>query len=75
MITNSVARTLKNYAHQRESTGPSSDCLQLRPFSEWELLLKERTGYQRERKELAPRGSEFFPLRAVPYDMEITFAT
>ena len=26
-----------------------------------------------ERKEFAPRGSEFFPLRAVPYGMENHF--
>ena len=31
----------------------------------WELLLKE---------EFAPRGSEFFPLRAVPYE-KITLTT
>ena len=51
---NGVARTLKNYAHQRETSGTSSDSLQLRPFSKWELLLKEQ--------KFAPRGSEFFPL-------------
>ena len=32
----------KIYAHQRETTGSSSDSLQLRPFSKGELLLKER---------------------------------
>ena len=32
-------------------------------------------GTSLKRKEFAPSGSEFFPLRAVPYDMEITFAT
>ena len=30
------------YAHQRETTGLSNDSLQLRLFSKWELLLKER---------------------------------
>ena len=29
---NSVARTLKSYAHQRETTRLSNDFLQLRPF-------------------------------------------
>ena len=29
-------------AHQRETTASSSDSLQLRPFSKWELLIKER---------------------------------
>ena len=28
----------KSYAHQRETTGFSSDCLQLHSFSKWELL-------------------------------------
>ena len=45
---NGVARTLKKYAQQRETTASSNDSLQLRPFSKWELLL---------RKEFAPRGS------------------
>ena len=43
----------KSYAHQRETTGSSSDYLPLRPFSNLQHLLKER-------------GSEFFPLRTVP---------
>ena len=46
---NGIARTLKNYAHQRETTRSSSDPLQLRPFSKWELLLKERICSQSER--------------------------
>ena len=45
-----VVRTpIKLYAHQRETTGSGSDSLQLRPFSKWKLLLKERTCSQRER--------------------------
>ena len=44
-----VAKTLKSYAHQREITGSSSVSLQVRPFSKWELLLKERICSQRER--------------------------
>ena len=44
-----VARTLKKYAHQRETTGSSNDSLQLHPFSNWELLLKERICSRRER--------------------------
>ena len=39
----------KIYAHQRETTGSSSDSPQLRPFTQWELLLKERICSQRER--------------------------
>ena len=57
-IVNDVARI-----HQRETSGLSSDSLQLRPFSNLELLLKE----------FAPRGSKFFPLRAVPFGMENHF--
>ena len=34
--------------HQRETTVSSNDSLQLRPFSKWELLLKERICSQRE---------------------------
>ena len=34
------------------------------PFQNWNFSL---------RKEFAPRGSEFFPLRAVPYGMENHF--
>ena len=47
MNDNGVARTLKNYAHQRETT-VSRNCV---PF------LNENFS---ERKEFAPRGSEFF---------------
>ena len=32
----------KSYTLQMESTGSVCDSLQLRPFSKWELLLKER---------------------------------
>ena len=42
MPSNCVARTLKSYAHLRETTGSNNDSLQLHPFSKWELLLKER---------------------------------
>ena len=45
---NGVVRMLKNYAHQRETTGSSSDSLQLCPFSKLELLLKEGICFQRE---------------------------
>ena len=38
---NGVARTLKTYAHQGETTGTNSDSLQLRPFSKWEFRLKQ----------------------------------
>ena len=40
---------LKSYTHQREATVSSNDSLQLRPFSKWELLLKERICFHRER--------------------------
>ena len=49
----------KSFAHQRETTG--FNCL---PF---------RNGNFSLMKEFAPRGSEFFPLRAVPYGMETHF--
>ena len=32
----------KSNVHQRETSGSSNDSLHLRPFSNWELLLKER---------------------------------
>ena len=68
-----VASTPKKLAHQRETTGSSSDSLQLRPFSKWELLLKDRICSLWEQIEYAPSGSKFFPLRAVPYDMANDF--
>ena len=62
---NGVARALKKLRPlKRETTGSSSGSLQLRPVSKWELLL---------RKVFAPRGSEFFPLRAVSYGMDNHF--
>ena len=47
---NGVATMLKveSNAHQRETTVSSSVFFQLRPFSEWVLLLKERICSQRE---------------------------
>ena len=63
--SNGLPRTLKNtYAHQRATTVSSNDSLQLRPFSKRELLKEKKN---------APRGSEFFPLRAVPLGMENYF--
>ena len=52
----------KSYAHQRKTSGASSDPPHLRPFSKWELLLKERICSQRERtslkgKNLLPEGA------------------
>ena len=42
-VTNGVARTRwKRYTQQRETTGSSSDSLQLHPFSKWELLGGQR---------------------------------
>ena len=48
-IANGGDRTLKKNTHQRETTVSSNDSLQFRPFSKWELLLKERICSQRER--------------------------
>ena len=56
---NGVARMLKSYAHQRETTGSVS------LFNYYVPIQK--------RKEYAHRGSEFFPLRAVPYCRENYF--
>ena len=64
-LNNGVVRMLrKSYAHQRETTGPSSDSLRLRPFSKWELLL---------RKEFAHRGSKCCPLKEVVNGMKNHF--
>ena len=62
-----MARTRKKYAHQGDTTGTSSDYLQLRSFLKIETSLKG--------KNLLPSGSEFFPLRAVPFGMETHFTT
>ena len=37
ILNNGVARTLKSYADQRETTVSSNNSLQLRPLSKWEL--------------------------------------
>ena len=42
------SQNTEKYAHQRETTGSSSDSLHLHPFSKWELLLKERISPQRQ---------------------------
>ena len=47
-VANGVARMLKKNAHQMETTGSSNDSLQLHPFSNWELFLKERICSQGE---------------------------
>ena len=54
----------KRYTHRMETTGASSDSLNCVPF---------HNGNVSERKEYARTGSKFFPLRAVPFGMEITF--
>ena len=54
---NGVVKSLKSYAHQRETTGLSSDSLQLLPLSKKELLLKERNCSHRD---------QILPLWAVP---------
>ena len=58
------SQNAEKYVFQRETTGTSSDSLQLRPFSKRGLLLG---------KEFAHRGRIFIPLRAVPYGMESHF--
>ena len=63
VFTVALPECRKKYTHQRETTGSSSDSLQLRPFSKWEL------------EKDVPRGSEYFPLRTVAYDMENHFTT
>ena len=67
ILCNGVATKLKIYAHQRETIGTSSDFLQLRPFSKCELLKGNNSLPE------GASGSEFFPLRAVLYGMEIHF--
>ena len=57
-----IARTLNKL---RTSKGDSAS-LQLRPFSNGNFV---------KSKEFAPRGSEFFPLKAVPNGMENHFYT
>ena len=47
--SNGVARTLKKLRTSRETTESSSTSLQLRPFSKWDLLLKEIICSKRER--------------------------
>ena len=64
-VDNGVARKLKKLRTQRETTGTSRDYLSIASFYIMGTSLK--------RKELALRGSEFIPLRVVPYGMEITF--
>ena len=60
---NCAARLLKKVTHIK---GRLLDQAVILFNWKWELLL---------RKEFAPRGSELFPLWAVPYTMEITFTT
>ena len=61
LLFSGVARMPKSYTHQRETTW----------FSSVESLIK--MGTLSSRKEFAPRGSEFFPLRAVLHTMENHF--
>ena len=52
-----------------ETTGSSSDSLHFKRVS----YQNENFSYNSIRKEFAPRGSELFPLRAVPCGMKINF--
>ena len=61
----------KSYEHRRETTVSSNDSLQLRHFSKWELLLKERIFSQMVL--ILSFRSELFPLRVVPLCMENHF--
>ena len=51
--------------HQRETTGSSSDSLQLGPFSKWELL---------KEKNLLPEGANSFLYEQFLIVWKITFA-
>ena len=59
-----VAKTLKKLLTSKGDYCISIDSLQSRPFSKWELFLKER---------ICSKRSEFFPLRAVSLGMENHF--
>ena len=63
-LSNGVARKLKSYAHQRETTGSSNDSFQLHSFSIWELLLRA-----------VPYGTEnhFYYIRRPPLNVTIFF--
>ena len=71
-----VARTLKSYAHQMETTASSKDSLQLCSFSKWELHLKEKICSQREQilsfKSSSLRyGNHFYHIRRPPLSVTI----
>ena len=75
-----VQQWRKSNAHQRETTVSSNDSLQLRPFSKWELLLKERICSQRERslsfKSSSLRyGNHFNHIRWAPLSVNIFIST
>ena len=67
MVFNGIARTLENVTHIKGRLLLQAvilfNCV---PF---------HNGNFSKRKEFAPRGSKYFPFRAVPYGMEINFAT
>ena len=65
-LNNGVVRTLKKYAHQRETAGSSGEQIHFN-----QVIFQN--GNVSLRKEFFPRGSEFFPLRAVPFGMENRF--
>ena len=48
IMSNGVTRMLKKLCTSKGTTGSSNVSLQLRPFSKWELLSKERICSQRE---------------------------
>ena len=62
---NSVARKLKKKTHIKERLLDQAMVL----F----ICVPFQNGNFSKRKEFAPRGSEFFPLRAVPYGMKNHF--
>ena len=68
MVANGVARKLKKF---RTSKG---DYWIIQAVILFNYIPFQDRNFS-ERKEFAPRGSEFFPLRAVPYGMENHFTT
>ena len=65
--SNGVARTIKSYAHQRETTVSSINSLQLCPFSKWTIFRGKNLLPEEASSFLS--GSKFFPLRAVSCGM------
>ena len=65
--SNGVARTLKSYPHQRETTRSSNDSVQLHPFFEMGITFKG--------KNLLPEGRNSFFKEEFLIVWKITFIT